>query len=327
MKDAVELTFIDTVRREDLLPVGSTVTAAVSGGADSVCLVLLLHRFLRHMKWDLRVLHVDHGWRPESRGDASFTEDLAGRLGVPFQLRTLEGGWGGGSPEAEFSARRQGIYEEVCGSGFVAVGHTATDRAETLILRLLEGSGLRGLGGMDYRGVGPVRRPMLDLTREMARDYLRRCGQPWLEDATNGDESILRNRIRARVLPVLEEARPGAVVQLSRAGASLASWRRVADEAVLLSLRSCLAGQAGTGGSVALDRARWLALEAALRVAVMWSLCDRPRLGAEELEKTDRWLLAGGTGHRDLPGGTSLEADGSCLVFLRAAEGPADEPD
>jgi tRNA(Ile)-lysidine synthase len=314
MKNPVELEFIETVRREDLLPARSAVTAAVSGGADSVGLLLLLERFRAYMRWDLCVLHIDHGWRPGSASDAVFVKDLAAGLGIPFVLRELGGACVSGSPEAEFSERRRLLYEECSGDGFVAVGHTATDRAETLLLRLLEGAGLRGLGGMDYVGVGPVRRPLLDLCRARIREYLVSRGQPWREDPTNSDQSMLRNRIRAILLPALEAVRPGSDLQLSRSGAALASWRRVADQAVAGALDFCRS-MGEPGSDAVIERSRWQAQERAVRLAMLWFLCGRPRFGADELEKTERWLSGGGEGLRNLPGGMRLVSSGSSLRF------------
>jgi tRNA(Ile)-lysidine synthetase-like protein len=325
MKNPVELSFIETIRREGILPRCAHVTAAVSGGADSVGLLLLLDRFRSHMKWDLRALHIDHRWRPESISDARFVEALCGRLGVPFVLREIGSATPACSPEADFSARRQGIYEQVAEDGLVAVGHTATDRAETLLLRLLEGAGLRGLGGMDYVGIGPVRRPMLDLSRSAVRGYLEQRGEAWVEDPTNSDQAMLRNRIRALVLPALEKTRPGADLQLSRSGASLASWRRVADAASSVALEFCTS-RGAEAGAAALDRSRWLSQELALRLSMIWILCGRPRSGFDEIEKTERWLAAGGKGVRNLPSGVRLEAGEGALRFFGADRGAAVEP-
>ena len=89
MKSSLELRFIATVKREGLLPRESSVIAAVSGGADSVCLLDMLLRFRRHMAWKLSELHVDHSYRKASVSDASFVEDLAKAAGLPFILRNL----------------------------------------------------------------------------------------------------------------------------------------------------------------------------------------------------------------------------------------------
>jgi tRNA(Ile)-lysidine synthase len=311
MKKSIELRFLDTVRREDLLPSGARVTAAVSGGADSVGLLLLLDRFRKHMKWDLSVLHIDHGYRAASSADADFVRDMAASAGIPFALRRLPARARTGSPEGEFSASRQRIFEDAAGEGLVAVGHTASDRAETLLLRLLEGAGLRGLGGMDYRGIGPVRRPLLDLTGDEVREYVSSCGVPWVEDETNRDSSFARNRIRASVIPVLEELFPGAVKRLAASSAGLAGWRRVADGLTAVALE--LAGMPGEG--TVLRRSAYRSLDGVLRLAVLWEICGRPRTGLAELEKTDRWICTGRVGVKLLPGGMRATASIEAVCF------------
>ncbi len=303
----MERRFIETVRREDLLPRGACVVAAVSGGSDSVGMLLLLDRFSRHMRWTVSVLHVDHGLRPGSSRDAAFVEKLSGALRMEFRLRSLpRRARSGRSPEAEFSALRQAIYEEAASDGsLVAVAHTASDRAETLLLRLLEGAGLRGLGGMDYRGVGPVRRPVLDLTRADLAGYVAGRGMTWIEDETNAERCFMRNRIRRGILATLEEEFPGCSLRLAASSANLASWRRMADSATAAALElACLPAD----GCRKIDRAAFSSMDKAVRTSMLWELCGRPRAGQRELEKADRWLASGGTGVKVLPGGKVLEA-------------------
>ena len=315
MKRALELRFINTVKREGLLPRGSSVVAAVSGGADSVCLLGMLLRFRRHMAWRLSVLHVDHSYRQASASDASFVKGLAEAAGLPFILRRLPARGGGSSPEADFSSARQAIYEETAGDGLVAVGHTASDRAETLLMRLIEGAGLRGLGGMDYFGVGPVRRPLLDMTARETRAFLRDRGGVWIEDETNSDPGFLRNRIRRDLLEPLEDAMPGVSRRVASSSANLGSWRRVAEGLTHVALE-----RLGGEGS-ALERRMYERYEKALRLSVLWELCGRPRAGSAEIDKTDAWLLAGGCGDRLLPGGTVLTAGPETLLVSRKGGG------
>jgi len=314
----VEKVFIETVRREALFPGGSRVIAAVSGGGDSLALLRLLARFSNHMDWTLSVLHVDHRLREGSGEDACFVCSLAEEMGLPFRLLEPEGP-DGGSAEGEWSRIRQAVYEEEAAreGGLIAVGHTASDRAETLLMRLMEGSGLRGLGGMDYRGRGPVRRPLLDLTSGETRGYLESLGQRWLEDPSNLDTAMLRNRVRLEVMPRLEGVYPGAVLGLARAAAGLSDWRRTAFDAV----EEAAAGLTGSdGGAGRLDRGEFEALPGAVRRALLWELAGRPRKGRLELEKTEKWLSSGGRGSRDLPGGTVLEADREEIRFFPAGE-------
>jgi tRNA(Ile)-lysidine synthase len=314
MKSTTEMRFIETVRREDLLPVGTSITAAVSGGADSVCLLLMLDRFRRHMSWDLSVLHIDHCFRESSGSDAAFVEELSAGLGIRFELRRIVRRKGKASPEAEYSALRQDIYEGAASAsgGLVAVGHTASDRAETLLIRLFEGAGLRGLGGMDYRGIGPVRRPMLDITGREIRAYLTGRRQGWVEDETNQSREYTRNRVRLDILNSIEESFPGASRRIAASSASLASWRRVAEG---LTVEAIGRITLDSDGRRLLDRSAYVRYERALRLSILWEICGRQRAGASELDKTDTWILKGGCGEKLLPGGIVLTADTPGLSF------------
>lgn len=296
---SVERRFIETVRSRELLPENSRVAAAVSGGSDSVALFRLLVSFSSHMNWSLEVLHVDHGAREESGSDAEFVRSLARERQLPFYLHEIVPAQTG-SLEDHFSRERQRIYASLGLEGaLVATGHTADDRAETVVMRLLEGAGLRGLGGMDYLGRGPVRRPLLDLTRGKLRDYLRGLEQPWIEDPTNREADFLRNRIRRVVMPALESVSPGSAVSIARSSANLTQWRDLIEEKVADSLDELIHGGTFT-------REKYASLPRAVRLAVLWTLAGKPRGGRLEIEKTDRWILSGKEGFHILPGGKRI---------------------
>ena len=242
LQRSFENTFIETVKFRGLLPEGKDILAAVSGGSDSVALLRLLHRFANHMNWKLAVLHIDHHARPRSGEDAVFVKDLAEGIGLQCDIEEVSPP-GSGSAEGHFSAERNRIYGEYAsGKVLVTTGHTASDRAETLLIRLLEGSGLRGLGGMDYFGRGSVRRPLLDFTRIELREYLETIGQNWIEDPTNQEDSFLRNRIRHQVIPVLESISKGSTRAIARSSANLSQWRDIAGNIIDDSLDELLDG-------------------------------------------------------------------------------------
>jgi tRNA(Ile)-lysidine synthase len=300
---SVEKTFIETVRTRELLPKGSSVAAAVSGGADSVALLELLLRFRNHMRWSISILHVDHGARPESGSEADFVNNLAMESDIEFQLFSISPPESG-SLEDHFSRERQRIYWELGDAGcIVATGHNADDRAETILMRLFEGAGLRGLGGMDYFGTGPVRRPLLDIGRGDLREYLRSVGREWVEDPSNEDTAYLRNRIRKQVIPVLESVHPGIRGALCRSSANLSQWRDVIDELICRSIDDIMSG--GT-----FQRKLYSSRPRGLRLAILWDIAGRPRGGRIELEKTDRWIVSGKDGFHILPGGSKLVLEG-----------------
>ena len=306
MDKKAERRFIETIRHESVLPEGASVWAAVSGGADSVAMLLLLHRFSAHMKWNLSVLHIDHQIRNTSRDDADFTRDLAKGMQLPFRCILPEPPTCSSS-EGSWSVIRQRVYESVSSelepAAFVSVGHTASDRAETLLMRLMEGAGLRGLGGMDYIGRGPVRRPLLDLTREDVREYLSSIGQKWMDDPTNADDSILRNRVRRDIIPALEAVFHNSEQRLARAAAGLSDWRDIVFQVVESALMTV--SEVSSSGTI-VNREHYRALPNGLRLGVLWELSGRPRKGRLELEKIDRWLLSDACGRHSMPGGSVM---------------------
>ena len=168
------------------------------------------------------VLHVDHGLRgEESREDALFVREMCERLRVPCIVRTIE--LGGGNVQEEARNERYRIAEEISdeeGLSTIATGHTADDVAETVLLNLARGSGLRGLSG-----IPPVRgrvvRPLIENRRADVLTYLSLLAQPYRMDSTNLTPKYARNRVRLEVLPVLEELYPGAGGNIARAASLL----------------------------------------------------------------------------------------------------------
>ena len=224
----MELTYAveHALRRHAMLAGGETVLVAVSGGADSVALLHLLHALAPAWRLTLHVLHVDHGLRPDSAADGRFVRELGERLGVPVDVERVR--VGPGSIEAAARAARYAALDAAAarvGAGRIALGHTLDDQAETVLMRVLGGAGVRGLAA-----IPPVRgriiRPLIDLRRAALRDMLTAAGLAWVEDPTNRDPKFLRNRIRHELLPLLAAAYSTDVVE------SLARVARVARETV-----------------------------------------------------------------------------------------------
>ena len=195
---------------------GAHVLVGVSGGADSVGLLRGLAVVGGGRKWGLRlsVGHVQHHLRAEAEGDADFVCGLAGELGLDYVRRDVDVlGAGGNMEEAGRELRYEALGEMAgeVGAGFVAVGHHGDDQVETLLMRMLRGSGLRGMGGMAYvrglSGDGGVKliRPLLGHDGGGVREFLTFLGQDWREDVTNGDLGRTRARLRHDVLPVLRD--------------------------------------------------------------------------------------------------------------------------
>ena len=212
------------------------VVVAVSGGADSVALLLGLHRLAQGQGIESRlvVAHARHDLREEAAADAAFVADLAARLGIPCVVRDLRvrqpDGVRGEGIEGRARRLRQEFFSEVAGehgARCVVVAHTADDQAETILHRSLRGTGLAGLAGMaasrELRDGVALLRPLLAVSRGLVREYLQSCGQCWREDATNSDVRYARNFLRHDILPRCESGPyPAAAASLVRLGGQAA---------------------------------------------------------------------------------------------------------
>lgn len=179
------------------------VGVAVSGGADSVC---LLHLMLELPGLELTVLHLNHMARgAESDADAEFVRDLAARLGLPFEYREERMPPGVNFEEAARRARQAFFLDclKRLPLDCIATGHTRSDQVETVLFRFLRGSGTAGLAGILPVTAEGLVRPMLHLTRERIEAWLAARGIPWREDSTNRSLRFARNRIRHELLPAL----------------------------------------------------------------------------------------------------------------------------
>jgi tRNA(Ile)-lysidine synthase len=189
----------------------------VSGGPDSVALL----RVIIALGGEPVVLHVDHSLRgEESRKDAVFVRELCRGLKVRCEVRNLGLEDGSNLQERARDGRYRLAGEVAAGMGLgvIATGHTADDVAETVLMNLARGTGLRGLAGIPPVR-GKVQRPLIGCTRREVLDYLRELDQPYRTDTTNLTGKYARNRVRLEVLPVLEELYPAAAGNIARAAA------------------------------------------------------------------------------------------------------------
>ena len=233
---------------------GDGVAVAVSGGADSLALLHALRALAGPRGWRLAVVTVDHGLRPGSAADAAFVADHAKALGLPARVRTLAPAdlsqHRQAGPEGAARAARYGALwpaADELGCRWLATGHTLDDQAETVLLQLLRGAGPDGLAGMAVRG-GRLLRPLLGARRAETRACCAAIGLEWREDPTNASDGPLRNRVRQRLLPLLEELRPGATRALARTAALAAAERDWLDPLVADALAATLSG--GVEGGV-----------------------------------------------------------------------------
>lgn len=211
-----------TVRRYRMLVGGETVLVGVSGGGDSVVLLHTLHDLADSLSLTLHALHVHHGMRPDADADARFVERLGKTLSLPVIVERVKVDDSAGlSPEAAMRRARYAAYRlwaGRCSASKVALGHTADDQAETVLMRLLQGAGPRGLAGIPPVR-GPYIRPLIELRRQEILGALGARGIPWVEDPSNRDPKFLRNRIRHDLLPLLAGGyNPRVVETLCRVG-------------------------------------------------------------------------------------------------------------
>jgi tRNA(Ile)-lysidine synthase len=241
---------LKTIRKQKLLRPGERVAVAVSGGADSVALLFLLEELRSELGIVLSVAHVNHKLRSEeSDDDEHFVARLAARLGLeldavsaPIAGKAIRQSDARATSGIEAAARklRYGFFRELAERGCatkIATAHTLDDQAETVLLRIFRGTGIRGLaaihptlqlgraknGGMGAlaragtKSAGTfsveVVRPLLGFRRHDLRDYLRARNEPWREDSSNDDPAFLRNRIRHRLLPLITQEFGGLALQ------------------------------------------------------------------------------------------------------------------
>jgi tRNA(Ile)-lysidine synthase len=309
---------------------GETWVVAVSGGGDSVGLLRLLHRFAMTTGLQLSVAHLDHGVRGEAaRADAAFVAELARALGLDFDL----GEWRPGRPahfEADARRARYDWLVEVArrrGAGAVAVGHTRDDQAETILHRILRGTGPRGLVGIPRRrrlaDDPPIElvRPLLDVSREDVRDYLRSLGQPCREDASNADLTRTRARIRHDLLPrLVREYNPDAVGAIVRLG-ELARSSGIAIDATLRGMEQ-QAIVAVSHDRVVLDREALVRMPRFLRAELLrwaWRRVGWPERGmsARRWRRLTAMARRGEARGVAVGSGVSASADGHALILDR----------
>jgi tRNA(Ile)-lysidine synthase len=187
----------------NMLPGGARIAVAVSGGADSVCLLTVLCELAPRHAWCLEVAHFNHKQRgEESDEDERFVADLAHSVRLPFHRAEAEPGSIKGNFEQAARRARRAFFLSL-GMDRVALGHTRDDQAETVLFRFLRGSHTAGLAGILPVTTEGFVRPLLEIPREEIRDYLRQKGIAWREDSSNANLKFARNRIRNELLPDL----------------------------------------------------------------------------------------------------------------------------
>ena len=313
--------------RFDLIPPGSGVLCALSGGADSMYLLCRLLEGREKYGWAVCAAHFNHGLRESAGRDADFVRAWCEARGVPLtagreDVAALARREGLGIEEAGRAARYRFLADAARRAGleFIATGHHAGDNAETVLMNLIRGCGLKGLTGIPQRR-GNIVRPMLEVSRPEIESYLRERAVPHVEDETNAGLDYARNRVRHRLLPLLEELNPRAAAHIAAAA------RRLGEDEELLSAQAAPLIAQGLdipdGLALPVRALREAPRPLALRACAM--LLERAGLGGEAVHLENILSIAAGDGpsaHVDVPGG-SVRRQYELLVF---SPGPEPEP-
>ncbi len=280
---------------------GAKVVLGLSGGPDSVALLHALLDLKPRFKYELAAAHLNHRIRDaqESDRDEQFVRDKCAALGVELVVENADG-LDADLPNLEERARdaRHAFLRRaagIVGAEFIALAHHGDDQAETVLMRLIRGAGAAGLAAMAERGPGKLIRPMLALTRIEVLDYLRARGIDFVNDSTNLSTAILRNRIRTKLLPMLErDYAPGIRARLPGLAAEMRSLddlvtRLAAHELETMRIRD----------GAALDVGHFSAIDPAVQASVI-RLYLAERMGGlrkitrAHLESVRRLILEGG---------------------------------
>lgn len=267
-----------TIQKYRMLKSGESILVACSGGADSVALFHLLKNIAPQLKIRLNLLHFDHALRENSEKDSKFVESLAKNFGVPFyggrRKSNQASSQKGLSPEEAARKWRYTFFESVAGkTGIrkIALGHNRDDQAETVLMRIVQGTGLRGL-----QGIRPVMqmnrltliRPLIETGRNEIREFLKNYSLTYHEDPTNRSKRFLRNQIRHELLPLLERKfNPQVREALCRLAETATTESADFDEWVKQNWKSCL--KARRNGTAWLDRDRFLSFPAAVQFRLL----------------------------------------------------------
>ena len=329
------------MKRCRMVSPGQRILAAVSGGADSVCLLAVLHALAPEFSFSLEAVHVEHGIRgEESLQDCAYVERLCGKLGVRLTVRHIHvpelARQSGRTEEEEARIQRYRIFEETaeqCGAQRVAVAHHLGDQAETVLWNLIRGSGLRGLRGIlpvrplrDGQAASPlVVRPLLETSREEIEQYLETRGLSYRTDRTNLDKTVTRNKIRHDILPDLIKLNAQAPRHIAQAAEEAAEAEAYLERVMARAAEGCIHCQAD--GQPVLLLARWQKEEPFIRRRLLRECIRRASgngslkdIGAVHVEALMGLACGGGEKSVRLPGELTAVRSYGQIRFLSGAE-------
>lgn len=307
----------EAIRRYGLLAGGEHVLVGVSGGADSMALLHALDRLRGEWALALTVAHLDHGIRPDAAEDLALVGAATKKLGLPLVHERVDvparaEAEGRNLEEAARLARREFLQRAArdVGAAKIALGHTRTDVAETVLLHLLRGAGPRGLRGI-LPATPPYVRPLILVARDETRAFCQAEGISFHDDPTNEDRRLLRNALRQEVLPLLARHNPRVEEALARAAALMAE----AEEALSWAAELAHAEVSGPDG---VDLELLCALPRSVQALVVRRAAEDA--GLVPAQRHVEAVLEGvraGRGEVHLPGGLSAQIGSGVLRLVR----------
>lgn len=316
-----------TLRDRHLLKREQRILVAVSGGQDSLCLAKLLLDLQPKWQWRLAIAHCDHRWRPDSAANATFVSHLASTWNVPYfqQTATAIASTEAAAREWRYTALLTIAQQQ--GYTAIVTGHTASDRAETLLYNLVRGSGADGLQALVWqRPLTPevmLVRPLLDITRLQTAQFCQEQQLSVWEDSTNQDLSHPRNRIRLELLPYLQtHFNPQSDRTLAHTAELLQAEVEFLEQEAA-HLRQTVCSPQGEVNRHQLQAAPIALQRRVLRQVLQSLLPEAPNFN--HIEKLMTLLAAPNRSQTDpFPGGAIAQVDGDWICFLKPP--PQDTP-
>lgn len=289
--------FLATVEEFNLLPRGARVLAAVSGGPDSVCLLDLLQVAGPRLGFELEAFHLNHRLRPSAARDEAFVRKVCRTWGIALTVARQDTAayaqrTGLGIEEAGRVLRYRQLERAAdrLGCDRIALGHTADDNLETMLMNICRGAGPRGVAGIPVRR-GRIIRPLLDIERSDIVRYLRSRALDWVEDETNADVSFRRNLVRQQVVPLLRRLNPATVANSRRCARLLAAEDEFMTE---LAERALKESVNVIRGRALIDTGKLRQYNHCLQRRIVRML--QPELDAEGVERVLEFMMRAGTG-------------------------------
>ncbi len=328
---------VNSIVRHNMLATGDHVVVAVSGGPDSVALLHVLEGLHDRLSFTLSVAHLNHKLRGEpSEKDADFVIEYAASLGLPCVVESEDVGRfceeQGISIETGAREMRYAFLERVASSDDaqkIATGHTADDQAETILMRLLRGSGAGGLAGIRPVRDGNVIRPLLDASRQEVLAYLDDQGLAYCIDETNAETHHLRNHVRRSLLPVLQQDYNPEIVQvLCRIGEVLRTESIYMDHETERAFASCVI--VADTGQVKMDVRTGNSLPVALQRRLVRHMVhaaggQMQELTFDHIERFREFVAQEKSGRLlNLPGGLIVERRRDQIIVCRGMPEPFD---